>query len=146
MTFIVFNNALRHELCHDFFQSKLILIRQCWELCFLLPLLLSFCAIALGVRVEKMVHFQRVTSCSVTGTVDREAAPDILDFPYWTWNLYTISKLGRSVWLQFSCPLVLRIELLPLDEGRDQCPSDLERNVGAHIFLVSNACVELSLL
>lgn len=93
-----------------------------------------------------MVHFQRVTSCSVTGTVDKEAAPDILDFPYWTWNLYTISKLGRSVRLQFSCPLVLRIELLPLDEGRDQCPSDLERNVGAHIFLVSNACVELSLL
>lgn len=146
MIFIVFNNALRHELSHNFFQSKLILIRQCWELCFLFPLLLSFCAIALGLRVEKMVHFHRVTSCSASGTVDREAAPDLLDFSYLTWNFYTISKLGRSVGFQFSCPTVLRIELLPLDEGRDQSPSDLDQNVGAHIFVVSNAWVKLSLL
>ena len=146
MIFNVFNNALRHELSYNFFQSKLILIRQCWELCFLFPLLLSFCAIALGLRVEKMVHFNRVTCCSASGTVDREAAPDILDFSYLTWNFYTISKLGRSVGFQFSWPIVLRIQLLPLDEGRDQSPSDLEQNVGAHIFLVSNACVKLSLL
>ena len=95
--------------------------------------------------MEKLVHFHRVTSCSATGTVDREAAPDILDFPYWTRNLYTISKLGRSVGFQFSYPLILRIELLPLEEGRDQSLSDLEWNVGAHFFLVSNACIELSL-
>lgn len=145
MIFIVFNNVLRHELSHDFFQSKLILISQCWEFCFC-SLLSSFCAIALGLRVEKMVHFHRVTSCSASGTVDREAALDILDFPYLTWNFYTITKLGRSVGFQFSCPIVLRIELLTLDEGRDQSPSDLEQNVGAHIFLVSNACITLSLL
>ena len=103
MIFNVFNNALRHELSYNFFQSKLILIRQCWELCFLFPLLLSFCAIALGLRVEKMVHFNRVTCCSASGTVDREAAPDILDFSYLTWNFYTISKLGRSVGVGSSC-------------------------------------------
>lgn len=106
MIFIVWNKVLIHEPSCIFFLGKWILIRPCCVLV-LLTVSLFYWTLHHCIWAEGGEHgrrFLRVKPLLNKYIPFRELTLKLLDLLFLSWNLYTTSKLGRSVWVPISLP------------------------------------------